>query len=81
MLTNFNCGVLYVSNDWEIPEIQNEELNLMDDTNDVIEPKEKIEMIQKKPIQIKGAVKQATNDSMQEDLELDGGNTNPKILI
>lgn len=57
MLTNFNCGVLYVSNDWEIPEIQNEELNLMDDTNDVIEPKEKIEMIQKKPIQIKGAVK------------------------
>ena len=81
MLTNFNCGVLYVSNDWEIPEIQNEELNLMDDTNDVIEPKEKIEMIQKKPIQIKGVVKQATNDSMQEDLELDGGNTNPKILI
>jgi|TARA_B110000305_G_C18913854_1_gene391932 hypothetical protein len=57
MLTNFNCGVLYVSNDWEIPEIKNEELNLMDDTNDVIEPKEKIEMIQKKPIQIKDGPK------------------------
>ena len=57
MLTNFNCGVLYVSNDWEIPEIKNEELNLMDDTNDVIEPKEKIEMIQKKPVQIKDAPK------------------------
>lgn len=78
MLTNFNCGVLYVSNDWEIPEIKNEELNLMDDTNDVIEPKEKIEMIQKKPVQIKHEPKQATHDSMQEDLELDGGN--PKIL-
>ena len=22
MITNFNCGVLYVSNEWEIPEIQ-----------------------------------------------------------
>ena len=79
MLTNFNCGVLYVSNDWEIPEIKNDELNLMDDTNDVIQPKEKIEMIQKKPIQIKTEVKQATDDSMQEDLELDGGNT--KVLV
>jgi len=24
MLTNFNCGVLYVSNEWEIPEIQSD---------------------------------------------------------
>jgi hypothetical protein len=52
MLTNFNCGVLYVSNEWEIPEIQTD---MDDDIHNLVDPPESdptkdIEMIKSKKI-------------------------------
>ena len=36
MLTNFNCGVLYVSKEWEIPK-PTEESDLPSPTNDLLD--------------------------------------------
>ena len=47
MLTNFNCGILYVSNEWEIPEIQ-------PDTHETYEGRGSIESNQIPPVTVGG---------------------------